>query len=998
LEEVLGMDDTKASLLLSRRVPGGAQDVFSSICNRFRFAPAATLNQALEKLGSLANEHGRIQSAILYSVLEDYDLALSDYEQSYVNKRFGFNNSMLLPKFIESLDILPPKTHVEPEAFHDTLPQPYRMISKIIELDILDTAWLEITRLHPDIMVNSDGKPLMVPRNNCLKNVASAASIYDPDSILASLSNTVSMKNGIGQYISSILKSQNKIDENTVQTEYKFALLDSNNDKIAHSINVILESDNFRVLANPWIVSNTLSSMQTETEVICARVCIGAICMKKERQVSTEPPKKGAPAEAVIKDILMVKTLLVDVYWLNSNVQSKSHEVRIRVAVDLDRPLFNTALPSEMTDPYLYKMNASLDTCDNGETLLFSSGAVCEIYKVISSEAAYLLYVAPAKGQPAITIINEHETPAMAPISAPEVLETPSFTLISTIDSTLVARLGNANIISAKFAMQSYNISTKPNSNNDSKDKPGITSYSVCLLLENTMEWYMISFEKVIKLVPDAPPAEIAVPAKGAPKGKAAAPAVETPKEITVPKFTFDEKYFSFISGKWKLSSPVSCVNVDENQTVLALGHQNGLVTLWDISSRQYISSISHHEGLITCISISSHPNNNRDLIITAGSSIGSISFHMLKQTDVNQGRNSYSTDFLDYRVDLLGRPVIQLNNLQLTTFVTAVFEEGLVALYDSFKGKLIGQFALYIGMEARQTPSDVAYFEEMETSRSIKRKPLPSLQQLNESRPPRNHKLAVSSIPPNFFAKLFSHNIVFSYSNGRIYMIFMKNFSNFCLARFNLQDILTICYPGLEACKDLVGGQDSSVIDWPIYSSFSDEELENPSSALIKFNQMVSTEVEGSSARKVPTTVGGKPATHGSRRIRTTSDATSSQTGGIAESAAVAALNSSQFALTEKRLHDHDFSTSHPQFSTMFEKCKARLASRANYTNQFPVPLDQSLILLDKNRRKLGAKNIINPASLCELSMQKSRESRKQRITKSKKILADILSLLSKE
>lgn len=54
------------------------------------------------------------------------------------------------------------------DQFNDNLPQPFRMIQKIIELEILDVAWLEIIRKHPDIELGSDGKQIRLPRNQQL--------------------------------------------------------------------------------------------------------------------------------------------------------------------------------------------------------------------------------------------------------------------------------------------------------------------------------------------------------------------------------------------------------------------------------------------------------------------------------------------------------------------------------------------------------------------------------------------------------------------------------------------------------------------------------------------------------------------------------------------------------------------------------------------------------------------------------------------------------------
>ncbi len=78
------MDDTKASLLLSRRMP---QDALTSIVNKFRYAHITTVNAIVDRIKSVCNAHGRAASKDLFDVLEDGGLGLSESEQAYVVRR-----------------------------------------------------------------------------------------------------------------------------------------------------------------------------------------------------------------------------------------------------------------------------------------------------------------------------------------------------------------------------------------------------------------------------------------------------------------------------------------------------------------------------------------------------------------------------------------------------------------------------------------------------------------------------------------------------------------------------------------------------------------------------------------------------------------------------------------------------------------------------------------------------------------------------------------------
>ena len=84
-----------------------------------------------------------------HHLLVSQQVYLTDNEIAYCHKKctdFHHKEHINLRKFIKGIDLLVPDTHTDPDLFEDVLPQPYRMIAKILEGDILDVAWLEIIR------------------------------------------------------------------------------------------------------------------------------------------------------------------------------------------------------------------------------------------------------------------------------------------------------------------------------------------------------------------------------------------------------------------------------------------------------------------------------------------------------------------------------------------------------------------------------------------------------------------------------------------------------------------------------------------------------------------------------------------------------------------------------------------------------------------------------------------------------------------------------------
>jgi len=97
---------------------------------------------------------------------------LTEEELLYCVKRFQhslYPGNIDMGRFLSAVDLTKPNHHQDPDYFADNLPQPYRLISKIIDMEIIDAAWLEITRIHPEYVQGSDGLPISIPRNQNLQ-------------------------------------------------------------------------------------------------------------------------------------------------------------------------------------------------------------------------------------------------------------------------------------------------------------------------------------------------------------------------------------------------------------------------------------------------------------------------------------------------------------------------------------------------------------------------------------------------------------------------------------------------------------------------------------------------------------------------------------------------------------------------------------------------------------------------------------------------------------
>lgn len=116
---------------LTTSVAGG-QALITSIQQKLR--SATSIRDLIIALESKVNA-GVISLVDLVSVLEDHQVYLDKKECDVLDRRFT-NSSGDLEYFrlIKTLDIGTPEEHMDPTHFEDTLPQPYRMIAKILEV------------------------------------------------------------------------------------------------------------------------------------------------------------------------------------------------------------------------------------------------------------------------------------------------------------------------------------------------------------------------------------------------------------------------------------------------------------------------------------------------------------------------------------------------------------------------------------------------------------------------------------------------------------------------------------------------------------------------------------------------------------------------------------------------------------------------------------------------------------------------------------------------
>ena len=138
------MDDTKASLLLSRKLPGGPS-VFPRIRSKIREAiPAHILLSSLQSKDTF--ESGNIPLKIFVLVLNSLGVIFDEQEVEYLNRCYvNYRKELDYQKFYKALDIAIPSGFSDLDTFFDRLPQPYRFITKIFQVNGIIEAFVFIS-------------------------------------------------------------------------------------------------------------------------------------------------------------------------------------------------------------------------------------------------------------------------------------------------------------------------------------------------------------------------------------------------------------------------------------------------------------------------------------------------------------------------------------------------------------------------------------------------------------------------------------------------------------------------------------------------------------------------------------------------------------------------------------------------------------------------------------------------------------------------------------
>lgn len=648
----------KNTLTLTMKDINGS-DVISSIKGKLReIKPMSLAINTLDELRQIKKLTFQQWHEALTTRL---GIELDEISLFYCRKRFSnFEHIFDINNFANLMDIAPPVSYIDPTLNEDILPQPYRMISQIVEENIVDSAWIIITRLHTEILLDSDGKPLCIPRNQSLQNTCC------PTHISEKIANVTSINAAtINNYVF------------LATSENVFSVYDPVIDRNLHTITLLNSDDdaeNSPKCISPWRISS-LSDIDDVDSTIRVIVFCTIQTMEKKEPPPDPKAKKGAAVEHILtpctKGYIAVVEVLLDRV---SKPGTLSHDC-LRIIATMQFLLADEAFESRLV------CNISVD----GQLVSVSSDTGCFVYELPSVIETKLQFkkmmeiTEESEDQPQISNINTFmvtepicqmpkyssaegvslKAVALVPIRLPLTKNTNNIKKSLTKDT---------NTHAATAAVNEYN-------------KTGLV-----ILFDSLKLWELIGF-------------------------KTKQDSDDSPKSCQ-----------NTMIGSWKLPGIVTAYQLSAERAILALGLEDGSVTIWNLLARSMTAVVARHEMWVSSLSFSQSNSGN---YLISGAFDGTVCFHQIigpKDTTPSfPGSDDYgssssalttcvSTKMIDYRSDMATSHVSAVT--LVPGFPIAIVQYWLLnnnnnreiveVVYDVQNGALLGKLSLYYGIHAQ--------------------------------------------------------------------------------------------------------------------------------------------------------------------------------------------------------------------------------------------------------------------------------------------------------
>lgn len=569
---------------------------------------------------------------------------------------------------------------VDPEKQRDRLPQPYRMIWKVLEMEILDRAWLEITRHHPELLQAADGKQLIHKANQSLQILCTPSSVVEPR----------------GGLPTSLIHSGDKIFMTTAEDALVMCNLDGKLEcscYVSSSIGIAVEAseppDHSESSASSMNVSSLWIGAATVplTDERIVRIAVCRVVLVEEEVVEPEPaagkkapPKKGAseppPRIKVAKCRVVIFEARIGDARSGASSLSRLRPTHIFYV--------NLELPTKVD---VKSVDISLD----GELVSVTTASKCSLFTL-----------------PKVKTANERRT--MADITEdldeigfgdhPVSAQSEAVSAVESYCSFGGLLLGDSGPMQRVTVVPLHPHSAYSKQANATITDRGCR-IGLVVIFENSPEFILLGLLQMT--------------------GSSGLSELEAAQKAII------------VLCKWQLTASISCTTMDAGRSTLILGARDGSVSVWNICSRSLADTVCKHEEAITALDFfqggsGNHTSNSEsNYYLVCGAADGTLSFFhvLLPQSTSIHGASraafvdraspkgtsvvSLTTVFLAFRNDFdVSNAVIRVRSMPQVTLVCVTYACGSSVTYEAQTGQLLGKLVLYSGIMARKVNWEV--------------------------------------------------------------------------------------------------------------------------------------------------------------------------------------------------------------------------------------------------------------------------------------------------
>lgn len=813
---------------------------------------ATSVPDLIEEITGQANENGCLSLKTITGIFQKYGVILDPKESELISRRYlSPNGSIQALKLLNALDIGIPSDYLEIDKFQDPLPQPYRMISKVLELEIIDRAWLEILRKYPEVQEEIPGRNMILRRNKNLD-------IECFPSNQAERSQNVTAMTSCEEFIL------------TVNVQGAVSVLELETGKFLHTLQVFPEE-----LSPPEHLQYLITRpSSTIAPITACRVAVLKIKLLPKPLVDLEPEEsekdkktkaaaKKTPPPAKGKSPVVVPEV-------EEKKPSPTHCCSVAL-IDL----LNIHSPSTIQCNFVYSFDFHLlsgqvfsEFSSDGRCLLISHGPEIAYFKFPPVDSAEELFSHQKMGKIVETDVDTLEdgidsikSPSSARIVEPKPIEPRSRWVVMEEVLKQVSTLEQAQLaphrsippssegdlsppLSSLPRVQSCHFFTF-GSEFDWEDPPVVpsalppgpplhpseldrsnkavtsigaangnrgTSFRNCnslyhnglaVFLEDFQRWFIFGLRTVPP--PSLPPVPVS-PRADAKKDKAVISATVAVVPETSPDDPSKRIWVLDLLRHFPLTSSVTTVEFDSKRSLLILGQMDGSISLWDLKGMMLISLSTKHHSPVTSLCLTQGVTS---YFLVSGDANGVLCFHKLHvaaslASDLNPPSSAdlsmstspiLSSELIDFRLDFTRESIVRIWPLQSSgvSVVIVQVSSGRLVAYDADGAELLGRLSLTSGVLGLKLEYSLALIQDC-----IIANPPPCLVTDESAAPPLLLPVVVEQ-KSRF--QLWSDRtaIASGCSNGFCAFFFRSN-QKAVLSSFNITKFLTFYYPGISS------------------------------------------------------------------------------------------------------------------------------------------------------------------------------------------------------